>query len=80
MGAELYPLDVERPVEPLLAALGRARETWVYFSITYFSSEYVIAAAGRYNDGLSAEYQRAPRTTWPASFGCQVSLRSAVLY
>ncbi len=31
-GAELYPLDVKRPVEPLLAALGRARETWVYFS------------------------------------------------
>jgi hypothetical protein len=31
-GDALYPLDVERPVEPLLAALERARESWVYFS------------------------------------------------
>jgi hypothetical protein len=31
-GSELYPLDSERPVEPILAALERARETWLYFS------------------------------------------------
>jgi hypothetical protein len=30
-GAELYPLDFRRPVEPIRAALERARESWVYF-------------------------------------------------